>query len=40
MALADSLEQLKTLDVNNLDVNNIGSWPGPVKVILMHSPSG
>ncbi len=35
MALADSLEQLKTLDVNNLDMNNIGSWPGPVKVILM-----
>lgn len=35
MALSDSLEQLKTLDVNNLDVNNIGSWPGPVKLILM-----
>lgn len=35
MALADSFEQLKTLDFNNLDVNNIGSWPGPVKFILM-----
>ena len=35
MALQDSLEQLKSIDFDNLDVNNIGGWPGAVKVILM-----
>ena len=35
MAMQDTLEQLQNFDVNDLDVNNIGSWPGPVKVILM-----
>ena len=35
MALQDSLEQLKSIDFNNLDVNNIGSWPGAVKAIAM-----
>ena len=35
MALQDSLEQLKNVDFADLDFNNIGSWPGPVKVILM-----
>ena len=33
MALQDSLDQLKTF--NNLDVNNIGSWPAVVKGLLM-----
>ena len=35
MALQDSLEQLKSVDFNNLDVNNIGAWPAIVKGLLM-----
>ncbi len=35
MALQDTLEQLRSLDVNDLDVNNIGSWPTPVKAIIL-----
>lgn len=35
MAMQDSLDQLKSVDFNNLDVNNIGSWPAIVKVLLM-----
>ncbi len=35
MALQDSLEQIKSVDFNNLDINNIGSWPGVVKVLVM-----
>jgi type IV pilus assembly protein PilO len=35
MALKDSLEQLQNVDLADLDFNNIGSWPGPVKVIAM-----
>lgn len=35
MAFADSLEQLKTLDVNDLDLSNIGSWPMLVKAIIL-----
>ncbi|MEQ8692561.1 MAG: type 4a pilus biogenesis protein PilO [Pseudomonadales bacterium] len=34
MALQDSLDQLKAVDFGDLDINNIGSWPGVVKVIL------
>lgn len=35
MALQDTLEQLQNIDFNDLDFNNIGSWPSPVKLILM-----
>lgn len=35
MAMQDTLEQLQNFDVNDLDFNNIGSWPTPVKAILM-----
>ena len=35
MAMQDSLEQLQNFDLNDLDINNIGSWPGAVKAILM-----
>lgn len=35
MAMQDTLEQLQNFDINDLDFNNIGSWPGPVKAILM-----
>ena len=35
MALSDTLEQLQNFDFADLDVNNIGSWPSPVKIIVM-----
>ncbi|MBV7561118.1 MULTISPECIES: type 4a pilus biogenesis protein PilO [unclassified Pseudomonas] len=33
MSLNDSLASLRKIDFNDLDLNNIGSWPAPVKVI-------
>ncbi|KAF1003357.1 MAG: hypothetical protein GAK36_00272 [Pseudomonas sp.] len=33
MSLADSLQSLRKFDINDLDVNNLGSWPAPIKVI-------
>lgn len=35
MSLADSLKSLKEFDVNDLDVNNAGIWPAPVKAIVV-----
>jgi len=35
MALQDTLEQLQSFDFNDLDLNNIGTWPTPIKLILM-----
>jgi type IV pilus assembly protein PilO len=35
MAFADSMEQLKNLDLSDLDFNDAGSWPGVVKGIAM-----
>ena len=35
MALQDSLDQIKAVDFNDLDINNIGSWPGIVKLLVM-----
>lgn len=35
MALQDTLEQLRSFDVGDLDVNNIGAWPTPVKAIIL-----
>jgi type IV pilus assembly protein PilO len=35
MALQDTLEQLQSIDFNDLDFSNIGSWPSPIKLILM-----
>src|SRR5690606_8432866 len=34
MSLAQSMESLKKVDCNELDFNNIGSWPGALKVIV------
>lgn len=34
MSLADSLKSLNELDINDLDVNNAGIWPLPVKIIV------
>lgn len=33
MSLNDSLESLRKIDLNDLDLNNVGSWPAAVKVI-------
>lgn len=35
MALQDTLDQLQSIDFNDLDFNNIGSWPTAIKVVLM-----
>ena len=35
MAMEDALEQLKNFDINDLDINNIGSWPIAIKLILL-----
>lgn len=34
MAIQDFFEELKEFDVNDLDFENIGVWPTPVKVII------
>lgn len=33
MSLKESLQKLNEIDFNDLDFNNIGSWPAPVRVI-------
>ncbi|CAH0152057.1 hypothetical protein SRABI70_00552 [Pseudomonas sp. Bi70] len=33
MSLNDSLASLRKIDINDLDLNNIGSWPAAAKVI-------
>ena len=33
MSFADALNDLKKLDLSELDVNNVGSWPAVVKAI-------
>ncbi|MEQ5836490.1 type 4a pilus biogenesis protein PilO [Marinobacter sp. NFXS9] len=35
MSLADSLKSLNEFDVNDLDLNNAGIWPMPIKIIVM-----
>ena len=35
MALQDTLDQLKSFDVGDLDVNDIGVWPAAVKGIIL-----
>lgn len=34
MAFRDYMQELKDFDVNDLDFENVGVWPGPVKVII------
>ena len=34
MAIQDALKDLQEFDFNNLDVENIGSWPIAVKAII------
>lgn len=33
MSLADSMKKLNEFDINDLDINNAGIWPGPVKAV-------
>lgn len=33
MSLASSMESLRSIDLSDLDMNNLGSWPAAVKVI-------
>ena len=33
MSLSESLESLRKVDLADLDFNNAGSWPGPIKFI-------
>lgn len=35
MAVQDQLQQLQNIDFSNLDANNIGMWPMPLKVIVL-----
>lgn len=35
MALQDTLDQLKSFDVGDLDVNDIGVWPAAVKALIL-----
>ncbi|KAA1171655.1 type 4a pilus biogenesis protein PilO [Marinobacter salinexigens] len=34
MSLADSLKSLNEFDLNDLDINNAGIWPLPIKIIV------
>ena len=35
MALQDTLDQLRGLELGDLDINNIGGWPAALKAILL-----
>ncbi len=35
MAMQDTLEQLRGFDLSDLDFNNVGSWPGAIKAIVL-----
>ncbi len=35
MSLSDSLKSLNEFDINDLDINNAGIWPTPIKVIVV-----
>lgn len=35
MSLSDSLKSMNDFDINDLDVNNAGIWPAPVKFIVV-----
>tara|TARA_R110001592_G_scaffold363393_1_gene687253 strand:+ start:96817 stop:97431 length:615 start_codon:yes stop_codon:yes gene_type:complete len=34
MAFEDTMRSLREFDVNNLDFDNVGSWPVPIKVLI------
>lgn len=33
MSLKDALKSINEIDFNDLDMNNLGSWPAPIKVL-------
>lgn len=35
MAIQDTLKQLQNFDFADIDFNNVGSWPGPLKLLAM-----
>ena len=35
MSLSDSLKSMNDFDINDLDVNNAGIWPAPIKLIVV-----
>ena len=35
MSLSDSLKSLNEFDINDLDINNAGIWPAPIKFIVV-----
>jgi len=35
MALQDTLDQLRSFDVGDLDVNNVGAWPAAIKAAIL-----
>jgi len=35
MAIQDTLKQLQSFDFADIDFNNVGSWPGPLKLVAM-----
>ncbi|WP_328184526.1 type 4a pilus biogenesis protein PilO [Marinobacter sp. OP 3.4] len=35
MSLSDSLKSMNDFDINDLDVNNAGIWPAPIKFIVI-----
>lgn len=35
MGFSESMESLKGFDINDLDFNNAGSWPAPIKAIVL-----
>ncbi len=35
MAIADTFQQLKNVDLNDLDLNDPGDWPTPIKAIAL-----
>ena len=34
MALQDIIQELQEFDINDLDPENVGSWPTPVKAVV------
>jgi type IV pilus assembly protein PilO len=34
MAFEDTMRSLREFDINDLDFDNVGSWPGPVKLFI------
>lgn len=40
MSFSDSMQSMKKFDINDLDINNAGIWPAPIKLIVVLILSG